>query len=73
MVAELPTSKAPSAPNFDGPGCSVPPGWQRCRPNGEGYPLTDTVERRSAPETVDRAVVRFAGDSGVDLAMLVER
>jgi len=35
--------------------------------------MTDTVERRSAPETVDRVVVRFAGDSGDGMQLTGDR
>ena len=35
--------------------------------------MTDTVERRTAPETVDRVVVRFAGDSGDGMQLTGDR
>lgn len=35
--------------------------------------MTDTVERKSAPETISRVVVRFAGDSGDGMQLTGDR
>src|SRR5215216_1729486 len=50
---------------------SRPTPWTRNRE--EVGPMTDTVERRGAPETVDHVVVRFAGDSGDGMQLTGDR
>src|SRR5215468_9500621 len=41
--------------------------------HGGGIPMTDTVERKPAAETISRVVVRFAGDSGDGMQLTGDR